>query len=163
MAGSWVMTAIVDPSACSSSSRSSTPAPVAESRLPVGSSASTMAGRATTARAMATRCRRSAAGTPTYSSPVATLSRVVIPSMRKNCWNTKPTAPARKADRARSDSLPTSWPATRTVPAVGRSRVPITCSRVDLPDPLGPAMASSSPRATVRLTPARTSTSGGPG
>jgi hypothetical protein len=33
--------------------------------------------------------RRSAAPTPAYSSPVATLSSALIPSSRKNCWNTK--------------------------------------------------------------------------
>src|SRR6266511_492343 len=48
MSRSWVMTTTVVPAACSSRSRSSTPVPDAESRLPVGSSA--------TARAIATRC-----------------------------------------------------------------------------------------------------------
>jgi signal transduction histidine kinase len=54
---SWVTTTIVVPSALSSASSSRMPAPVALSRLPVGSSANTTAGRPTMARAMATRCR----------------------------------------------------------------------------------------------------------
>src|SRR6266511_896373 len=56
MSRSWVMTTTVVPAACSSRSRSSTPVPDAESRLPVGSSARTSAGSPTTARAIATRC-----------------------------------------------------------------------------------------------------------
>src|SRR6266540_3890840 len=54
---SWVMTTRVVPSALSSRSSARISAPVAASRLPVGSSARTTAGRPTTARAMATRCR----------------------------------------------------------------------------------------------------------
>ena len=54
---SWVMTTIVVPSALSSRSRSMISAPERESRLPVGSSAKTIAGRATSARAIATRWR----------------------------------------------------------------------------------------------------------
>ena len=56
-ASSWVTTTIVVPAAWSSSSRSRMAAPVAESRLPVGSSASTIAGAPASARAIATRCR----------------------------------------------------------------------------------------------------------
>ena len=51
----------------------------------------------------------------------------------------------------------------RTTPAVGRSRVPITCSRVLLPDPDGPTMATSSPWSMRRSTPARATTGGSPG
>ena len=57
MAWSWVTTTIVVPASFSSSSRSRIAAPVAESRLPVGSSASTTCGAPATARAIATRCR----------------------------------------------------------------------------------------------------------
>ena len=52
---SWVMITMVRPSACSSRRRSITEAPERESRLPVGSSARTIDGRLTMARAMATR------------------------------------------------------------------------------------------------------------
>ena len=39
----------------------------------------------------------------------------------------------------------TSSPVIRTRPLVGRSRVPISCSRVVLPDPEGPTIPTSSP------------------
>ncbi len=70
---------------------------------------------------------------------------------------------ARSADSSRSDRAATSRPVTRTVPLLGRSRVPIRCSSVDLPDPDGPAMAASSPGATVKLTPRSAGTGGVPG
>ena len=57
MAWLWVTTTMVVPAAFSSASRARMEAPVAESRLPVGSSASTIAGWPATARAIATRCR----------------------------------------------------------------------------------------------------------
>ena len=60
-------------------------------------------------------------------------------------------------------ALLTSRPATRTVPAVGRSRVPARCSSVLLPDPDGPSTATSSPAATDRVTPRRAGTGGLPG
>ena len=100
-------------------------APVAESRFPVGSSASTTGGAPATARAIATRCRsppdswvgraaarcasptrsrasaasrrRSARRTPAYSSPSATLPSTLWCSARKNCWNTNPIRDARSA------------------------------------------------------------------
>ena len=84
-ASSWVTTMIVVPAVCSSASRSRMAAPVAWSRLPVGSSASTIAGDPASARAMATRCRsppdswvgraRSLWPSPTRSSAVAAASR----------------------------------------------------------------------------------------
>ena len=52
-----------------------------------------------------------------------------------------PAAPA----SSRSAIRATSRPVTRTVPVVGRSRVPIRCSSVVLPDPDGPTTATSSP------------------
>ncbi len=54
--GSCVTSTMVRPSACNSRSSAMISAPLLESRLPVGSSASTMRGRRTRARAMATRC-----------------------------------------------------------------------------------------------------------
>ena len=54
---SWVITTIVAPAACSSCRSAKIAAPVAESRFPVGSSASTIAGWPTRARAIATRWR----------------------------------------------------------------------------------------------------------
>jgi hypothetical protein len=43
---------------------------------------------------------------------------------------------------------------------VWRSSVPMTCSRVDLPEPEGPTIATSSPRRTERDTPRRAGTGG---
>ena len=56
-AASWVTTSSVTPPAFSCSSRRITSSPVARSRLPVGSSASSIAGCMMVARAMATRWR----------------------------------------------------------------------------------------------------------
>ena len=61
-------------------------------------------------------------------------------------------SPAARPAPGRS-GRPTSRPVTRTVPVLGRSRVPIRCSRVVLPDPDGPTMATSSPSVTAKLTP----------
>ena len=54
--GSWVTSRIVIPSAFSRRNISSRSTLVAESRLPVGSSARSNAGRLTSDRAIATRC-----------------------------------------------------------------------------------------------------------
>ena len=64
---------------------------------------------------------------------------------------------------ARSGRAGTSKPATRTVPVVGRSRVPMMWSREVLPDPDGPTTATSSPAATVTDTALSASTGGWPG
>jgi len=52
-------------------------------------------------------------------------------------------------------------PGEAHVPVVGRSRVPIKWSKVVLPDPDGPTIATSSPWPTVKLTPRSASTGGG--
>ncbi len=101
--------------------------------------------------------------TPAYSSPSATLSAVVLCSARKNCWNTNPISVARSPASARSLSVATSSPVTRTVPLVGRSSVPARCSRVLFPEPDGPSTATSSPAAMARLTPRSACTGGVPG
>jgi hypothetical protein len=72
------------------------------------------------------------------------------PRARWNCWKTKPMVLARSADSSRSLSPPTSYPSMRRVPDVGRSRVPMMLSRVDLPEPDGPTIPSSSPRSISR-------------
>ena len=46
------------------------------------------------------------------------------------------------------------------VPSVGRSSVPIRCSSVDFPEPDGPTIATSSPAATLKLTPCSATTGG---
>ena len=127
-AWSWVMTTMVVPSArLSSSSRSRMRLPLALSRLPVGSSASTTLGRPTMARAMATRCRwppgelaRAGArrdardhALESLAGEAAALVRAdpaiqeavghVVESghplaRRKNCWKTKPTCSLRRPE-----------------------------------------------------------------
>ena len=57
--------------------------------------------------------------------------------------------------RASSFKEKMSFPSTATVPEVGRSRPPSIWSRVDLPEPLVPTMATNSPSSTVRSTPSR--------
>ena len=54
--GSWVISTMVRPEACSSASRPRTSSLECESRLPVGSSARISDGSVTRARAIATRC-----------------------------------------------------------------------------------------------------------
>ena len=180
---SWVIITMVAPSAFSSRRSSMIEAPVALSRFPVGSSASTIAGRPTRARAIATRWRspsgelgrsrtsrgrtarparaprrarryRSPTGTPAYSNPSATFSRTVACSARKNCWKTNPISRARSSDTSRSPSRAASTPLIRTTPLLGCSRVPMTCSSVDFPDPEGPTIATSSPRSDRERDPA---------
>ena len=166
--------AIVAPSACSSSSRSSTPA-----RWPSRGSRSArrpaMAGRAT-ALAIATRwrsppdssvglCQAVAEPDPlqglggpapplgrghaAVQQPGGTLSSALIPSRRKNCWNTKPTALARKAEGAvgqLADLLARDQDGAAGRPVQGAHDV----QQGRLAGALGPAMASSSPSSTVR-------------
>src|SRR5713226_7902422 len=57
MSFSWVIKMIVLPSRCRRANSAMISSPVCESRFPVGSSASTIEGELTSARAMATRCR----------------------------------------------------------------------------------------------------------
>src|SRR6266702_3969510 len=83
--------------------------------------------------------------------------------MRKNCWNTKPIRLARIPDRLRSRRSCTAWPATRTVPDVGRSSVPAMASSVDLPDPDGPVIATNSPAPMLTVTERSATTGGEPG
>src|SRR4051794_24326533 len=56
-------------------------------------------------------------------------------------------------------SRTTSYPATRALPAVGRSRVQRILMVVDLPAPFGPRKPNSSPVPTVRSMPRTASTS----
>ena len=75
--------------------------------------------RPTRSSAVRARARRRRSGSPAYISPTATFSTAVSPSMRLNCWNTKPMWRLRSADSAGSRRRAMSWPAMRTVPDVG--------------------------------------------
>ena len=61
-------------------------------------------------------------------------------------------SPATRTDPSRTAAA-TSYPSIRTVPEVGRSSVPSTLSMVDLPEPDGPTIATSSPRSIRSETP----------
>ena len=63
-----------------------------------------------------------------------------------------PTHWPRQRARPFSLSLCTGWPSTITSPAVGRSMPVIILSRVDLPLPEGPTIATNSPAFTWRET-----------
>ena len=67
---------------------------------------------------------------------------------RLNCWNTIPTS-ARTWSMSVEASV-NSNPLTVTVPVVGTSNRLMQRSTVDLPEPLGPTMTSTSPSATSR-------------
>jgi hypothetical protein len=67
-----------------------------------------------------------------------------------NCWKMKPRVLRRSAARSPSLMLSTGRPSKSTSPEVGRSRAPKSWSIVVLPEPLGPARATNSPRWIVR-------------
>ncbi len=74
------------------------------------------------------------------------------PSIRWKAWNTNPMASRLSRASARSDIRVMSCPSSQISPAVGRSSPPSRYSSVDLPQPLGPIIATVSPRATSRST-----------
>ena len=94
-------------------------------------------------RAPAGRCPKSRAVISRFSRPV------MVGSTAANC-------PARPMTRRTSMGWrATSWPRTRRVPPVGRTRVATVRTNVVLPAPLGPRMASTSPGGAVRSRPSR--------
>jgi hypothetical protein len=68
-------------------------------------------------------------------------------------WKIMPTCCRRNRATPVSLSRSIRWPATVTVPLVGRSRPAIMFSSVDLPLPDGPITATASPGAICMLTP----------
>ena len=172
---SWVMTTTVVPARVElAAAGPSRRRPEAESRLPVGSSASSSAGSPTTARAIATRCfsppdsscgrwssrwpgrpgpaprsarrrrsaqrhaRRRAARRPRCPAPARRPPGGTAGTRTRSAGPAAPRAAGRTASA-------TSYPSMWTVPLVGRSSVPIRLSMVDLPEPDGPTIATSSP------------------
>ena len=143
----------------------------------MGSSANTIAGRLTKARAPATRCccppessfgrwpsrsRRPTASTtwsnqgrstsrPAMSSGSVMFSAAVSVGTRLNAWKTKPTRSRRSSVSRLSPSVMSVSP-MNTVPVVGASRPAMQCRSVDFPDPDGPMIAST-PAARSRVTP----------
>ena len=166
----------------------STSALLVESRLPVGSSAKTIDGWLTSARAHATRCcwppdislgrwprrgRRPTASTtwsnharsglrPARLSGSRMFSSALRVGTRLKDWKTKPTRSRRRVVRSLSLSLPSEVPSTTASPEVGVSSAARQCMRVDLPEPEGPMMAVNSPCIRSTVTPSRARTSASP-
>ena len=87
-------------------------------------------------------------------SGVATLSRRC--RARQQVVGLEDEADALAAQRGQTVIVEaaTSVPARWYVPEDGRSRQPMTCMSVDLPEPDGPTMATNSPSRTWMSTPA---------
>ena len=78
------------------------------------------------------------ASPPAGISFASTFSTAVSVGIRLNCWKTKPNERNRIAASSRSGSSDRSRPSKTSVPELGRSSVPSSCSSVVLPEPLGP-------------------------
>ncbi|CFW38173.1 Uncharacterised protein [Bordetella pertussis] len=82
------------------------------------------------------------------SSAICTFSTTVSDAKVAAIWKVRPT-PRRQMSRGR---MPTSsWPSSLTEPVVAGSCPPTMLKVVDLPAPLGPINASSSPAARSKL------------
>ena len=167
---SWVIMTIVVPSACSSRSSSTMSAPDAtvevagrlvgeHDRRPPDQRPGDRHPLTLAAGQLGRQCS-SRCASPTRSSacaPAPRRSRRAHPrraARRRRC----PARSSRRAGRTagtrtrcaraqrghlRSPSAAMSSPSTCTVPALGRSSVPIMCNNVDLPDPDGPTIATA--------------------
>src|SRR5450830_1852506 len=100
---------------------------------------------------MATALAR-ACGSPRNSSGSMTFSSALRWVSSWKDWNTKPSLSMRRRARPSSSSAKMSTPSSSTVPVEGLSRPASKPSRVDLPDPDAPTMASVSARCTVKST-----------
>ena len=153
---------------------------VASSRLPVGSSASTSAGRLASARATATRCcsppdswlgrwvrrwPRPSAVSRSLGARVGVGARGAVDQLRQDdildrveigqqmvelVDEAERVAAQHRCGRAAS-SFAASSPAIRIEPSNPPSSRPTACSSVDLPEPDGPSSATISPGATVEV------------
>ena len=72
--------------------------------------------------------------------------------MRLKNWKTKPMLRRRRRVSSPSDRVARSSSPMRTTPLVGRSSPPMRFSSVDLPQPLGPMIATNSPVSTENET-----------
>ena len=147
------------------------------SRLAVGSSASTRAGRAANARATATRCcwptesrstsasasaipsvesrararcSCSAAGIELNISAAKTFSSAVNPCSRLKVWKIIPMLRPRASSRAAPRRVSIRTPATSTDPLPSSRNPATTCSRVLLPRPEPPTSNTCSPASTCK-------------
>ena len=79
-------------------------------------------------------------------------------SSRLKSWNTNPKWSRRKAEISRSFKVTMLRIFKNTSPPVGLSNPARMLSKVVLPEPDSPMMATNSPSSTVKLTPARACT-----
>jgi len=150
---------------------------LALSRLPVGSSAKSTVGVPTNALAMATRCFSPpdncfgkcfilasrptldkalvalfwASSSPWISKGSMTLSRADNFGNKWNDWNTNPTLSPLIVARASSSKEVISCPHRETVPDVGKSSPARIASKVVLPEPDGPTIATVWPLSTLKV------------
>ena len=80
-----------------------------------------------------------------------TFSSAVSAGRSWNDWNTNPTMRPRSRARPSSVSAKRSSPSTITRPEVGTSRPANNPSKVDLPEPEAPRIATASPARTSKL------------
>jgi hypothetical protein len=99
---------------------------------------------------------------PRYTSGSSTFSSAVVRGSRLNPWKMKPMRRFRSTARASFERRPTSMPARRYAPRVGRSRHPMMFIIVLLPEPLVPTIAHSSPALMPRFTSRSARTTVGP-
>ena len=162
--------------------------PVRESSAPVGSSAKTMSGRGTSARATATRCCwppeswlgrlsiRSCSPTvrtissiqgrsgsvPARVSGSRTFSFADSEGIRLYCWKMKPSRSRRSSVRSFFDSCDRSVSPMYADPLVSRSSPATHCMSVLLPEPDGPMIAVNWRSGKVTVTPASACTAASP-
>ena len=179
--GSWVTITMLCPNSSTERRRNRRISALErESRLPVGSSANTIAGRLTRARAQATRCcwpPDSWLGR--WDKPVAQADGVdhgvepllvdLAPGDVERQGDVLPGGERRhEVERLEDEAEPVAPqpgqrrvlqparaadPSMTTSPEVGVSSAAMQCIRVDLPEPDGPMIAVSRPRSKSTLTP----------
>ena len=154
--------------------------PVRESSAPVGSSAQTISGRGTSARATATRCcwppeswlgrfpsrspmptvvttsssHASSGSVPARISGSRMFSRADSDGIRLYCWKMNPSRSRRSRVSSVFDSAPMSVSPMNADPEVSRSSPATHCISVLLPDPDGPMIAVSRRAGKSTVTPA---------
>ena len=90
---------------------------------------------------------------PASSAGSSTLSATVMLRQQVEELEDEPDVPAAQDRPAGLDKPSTRCPRSQISPLVAGSSPPSTCSRVDLPEPDGPMIATNSPSATSRSTP----------
>lgn len=84
---------------------------------------------------------------------MSTFSAAVSVGIRLNPWKTKPISCARIRPSSDGDADDSSRPSSCSVPEVGVSSAPSSCSSVDLPPPVGPWIVTKAPGMISRSTP----------